>query len=96
MFSLDEMIADRKTYFSMMMKVGLSDTALQRRLALEDKYCMYGCSSVMFTNYLSDEIKAAQLQLDTDLPDSCDSKHPSVYDLNCPQCEERFNANRST
>ena len=68
MFSLDEMIADRKTYFSMMMKVGSSDTALQRCLALEDKYGMYGASPEMFTNYLSDEIKAAQLRVKSDPP----------------------------
>jgi len=96
MFSLDEMIADRKKYFSMMMKVGSSDTALQTCIALEDKYGLYGASPEVFTNYLSDEIKAAQLQLESDLL-PCGHHKDAVVGSGvsqwCVACEA---ANRST
>ena len=63
MFGIEEMIADRKKYFVMMMKAGSNNMALQICLDLESKYGLYGASPEMFTNYLSDEIKSAQSTL---------------------------------
>jgi len=40
--------------------------------------------------------EAAQPHVEPDLLESCASKHPNVYDLNCKKCQERYNANRST